>query len=664
MAIFSLKHEATTIRQLKKVVKYNSNNKLGLNNSNNPRLISVSSNCGYCSNINDQNDYNQLVDNFILSVDANSQLSKNSRQKYLYEHSIISFSNEDDERLGMTNALKLAIKTAKKYDPNFEKTPYMIWPQVDSGKLHFHLVRGYHDEMGNYHRQSNSGLKRQAAVQKIEKDYKLTLTGKNNPENYIWKIDADNKKKKIYVANLSDDHKKIAKNKAIDYNCKIDELGNIKYSLKAKENKLISDINKNKDIHSNNRKKVNNKINVIYGKITELEKPIKYGFFQKAINWLTNQVKVDNEYKESLINENKNKITKLQDIKTNDWNKKNNYHQKLVGKKTINEREIDVVNNKEKIILDKKDDLLNDDDVFSKLKNTVNNAYRKSKTTQEFIDILNDNKIEIYVNKRENGTGGITFTSLNDDISLAAGKINSYLTYGKIKKNDADLFEYLTNRSFENDEKLSIRDDFDVKNLNYNYKQVKNNDGSLSIFYNKKDEGKRPNNYNLKISEDKKTISLSPNSNPFDLELTYKIAKENGWKGASSQNKELVLNSMKTAFKNNKDDLFFFQLENDLISIDDVKNVILKEKMSNSNLINLYDNKLTNNSIDDQRQFVLSKLDKRYDTDYVLNELNKDRSLKSILDDKDGLFRLKIDHNNDLNNNVRIEKTNKRRYKF
>lgn len=664
MAIFSLKHEATTINQLKKVVKYNSNNKVGLNNSNNPRLISVFSNCGYCSNINDNNEYNQLVDNFILSIDANSQLSKNSRQKYLYEHSIISFSNEDDERLGMTNALKLAIKTAKKYDPNFEKTPYMIWPQVDSGKLHFHIVRGYHDEVGNYHRQSNSGLKRQSAAQKIEKEYKLTYTGKNNPENYIWKTDVNNKKKKIYVPKLSDDNKKIVKNKAIDYNCKIDELGNIKYPLKVKENKLTSDINKNKDIHVNNRKIVNNKINLIYGKITELEKPIKYSVFKTVKNWFTDQVKVDNEYKESLIKENKNKITKLQDLKTNDWNKKNNYHQKLNGKKIINEKKINVVNNKERHILDKKDDLLNDNDVFSNLKNTVNNAYRNSKNTKEFIEILNDNKIEIFLNMRENGTGGITFTSLNNDISLAGGKINSYLTYGKIKKNDADLFEYLTNRSFKNDEKLSIGNDFDIKNLNYNYKQIKNTDGSLSIFYDKKDEVKRPNNYNLKISEDKKTISLSPNSNPFDLELTYKIAKENGWKAASSSNKELTLNSMRIAFKNNKDDLFFFQLENDLISIDDVKSVILSEKMSNSNLINLYDNKLTKNNIKDQRDFIISKLDKKYDTDYVLNELNKDRSLKSILDDKNGLFRLKIDHDNNLNNNVKNENSNKRRYKF
>ena len=121
---------------------------------------------------------------------------------------------------------------------------------------------------------------------------------------------------------------------------------------------------------------------------------------------------------------------------------------------------------------------------------------------------------------------------------------------------------------------------------------------------------------------------------------------------------------MKTAFKNNKDDLFFFQLDNDLISIDDVKSVVLNEKMSNSNLIKLYDNKLTNNSIDEQRKFVLSKLNNKYDTDYVLKELNKDRSLKSILDDKEGLIRLKIDHSNDLNNNVKNENTNKRRYKL
>lgn len=664
MAIFSLKHEATTIKQLKKVVKYNSNNKAGLNNSNNPRLISVSSNCGYCSNINDQNDYDQLVNNFILSVDANSQLSKNSRQKYLYEHSVISFSNDDDERLGMANALKLAIKTAKKYDPNFEKTPYMIWPQVDSGKLHFHLVRGYHDDEGNYHRQSNSGLKRQSAVQKIEKEHKLTLTGKNNPDNYIWKIDSNNKKKKIYVPNLSDDHKKISKNKAIDYNCKIDELGNIKYSLKTKENQLTSSINKNKDIHRSNKKKVNDKINFIYGKITELEKPIKYSVFKKVKNWFTDQVKVDNEYKESLINENKNEVSKLQVKIKNDWKKRNNIHHKIVDKKLIIEKEINVVNNEKKHISDKKDDLLNDDDIFSNLKNTVNNAYRNSKSTKEFIDILNDNKIEIYVNKRDNGTGGITFTSLDYDISLAGGKINSYLTYGKIKKNDADLFEYLNNRSFKNDEKLSVDNDFDVKNLNYNYKQIKNKDGSLSIFYNKKDEEKRPNNFNLKISEDKKTISLSPNSNPYDLELTYKIAKESGWKAAISSNKELTLNSMKVAYKNNKDDLFFFQLENSSISLDDIKSIVSNEKMSNSNLINLYDNKLTDSNIKDQRDFIISKLDKRYDTDYVKQELNKDRSLKSILNDKDDLYILKVDHKNDLNNNVRIEKTNKRRYKF
>ena len=340
----------------------------------------------------------------------------------------------------MANALKLAIKTAKKYDPNFEKTPYMIWPQVDSGKLHFHIVRGYHDETGNYHRQSNSGLKRQSAAQKIEKEHKLTLTGKNDPKNYVWKTDINNKKKKIYVPNLNDDHKKITKNKAIDYNCKIDELGNIKYSLKSKENKLNSDINKNKDIHRKNKNIVNDKINLIFQKITELEKPIKYSVFKKVKNWFTDQVKIDKEYNDNLIKNNENKVSKLEGIIKDDWRIKNNNHRKILGKKIINERKINVVNNEEKYILDKKDDLLNNNDIFSNLKNTVNNAYRSSKTTQEFIEILNDNKIEIFLNMRENGTGGITFTSLNDDISLAGGKINSYLTYDKIKKNNNDLF--------------------------------------------------------------------------------------------------------------------------------------------------------------------------------------------------------------------------------
>ena len=662
MAIFSLKHEATTIKQLKKIVEYNSNDKAGLNNYNNPRLISVSSNCGYCSDVNNKNEYNQLTDNFISLVDANSQLSKNSRQKYLYEHSIISFSNEDDEKLGITNALKLVMKTAKKYDPDFENTPYMIWPQTDSGKLHFHIVRGYHDDEGNYHRQSNSGLKRQSAVQKIEKEYKLTLTGKNNPDNYIWKTDVNNKKKKIYVPKLSDDNKKITKNKEIDYNCKIDELGDIKYYLVKKDNKLNSSINKNKDIHGNNKKIIDNKISIIYGKITDLDKPIKYSAFDNFKNLFTDQVKFDKEYNNSLIEKNKNEVLNLKNKIKNDWEKRNETHRKLLGKKIINEKKINDVNNEKTHISNKKDDLINNDDIFLNLKNTINNAYKKSKTTQDFIKILNDNNIEIYLNTRENGTGGITFTSLNNDISLAGGKVNSYLTYGKIKKNDTDLFEYLNNRSFKNDDKLNIKNDFDVKDLNYNYKQIKNNDGSLSVFYNKKDEEKRPNNFNLKISEDKKTISLSPNSNSFDLELTYKIARENGWNSASSTNKELVIRSMETAYKNNEDDLFFFQLEGSKISLDDIKNVVLNDELSNSNLIYIYDNKLTNNSIDDQRKFILSKLNDKYNANYINQELNKDRSLKSILNDKDGLYRLNIDLDNDLNNN--IKKHNKTRYKF
>ena len=71
MAIFTLAHEGKNLRQLRNIVRYNSKNKKGFNSDINPRLIAVHSNCGYCLNIDDENEYKQLVENFILTADAN-----------------------------------------------------------------------------------------------------------------------------------------------------------------------------------------------------------------------------------------------------------------------------------------------------------------------------------------------------------------------------------------------------------------------------------------------------------------------------------------------------------------------------------------------------------------------------------------------------------------
>jgi hypothetical protein len=46
----------------------------------------------------------------------------------------------------MKKATELALEIAKKANPN--GAPQMLWPQIDTdkNKLHFHLVRGLHDE--------------------------------------------------------------------------------------------------------------------------------------------------------------------------------------------------------------------------------------------------------------------------------------------------------------------------------------------------------------------------------------------------------------------------------------------------------------------------------------------------------------------------------------
>jgi hypothetical protein len=100
MAVFISLHNGKTLRNLRNIIRYNTNDKKGLNNKDNPRLIDVHSNIGDCESVLDTVEYQNLMDDFVLSIEANSKLSTNQRQKYIYEHSTISFEMEDDEKLG------------------------------------------------------------------------------------------------------------------------------------------------------------------------------------------------------------------------------------------------------------------------------------------------------------------------------------------------------------------------------------------------------------------------------------------------------------------------------------------------------------------------------------------------------------------------------------
>ena len=56
MAVFRVLHEGKTLRGLHGTVRYNSVDKKGLNSPENPRLIGVESNCGFCLNVNDKDE--------------------------------------------------------------------------------------------------------------------------------------------------------------------------------------------------------------------------------------------------------------------------------------------------------------------------------------------------------------------------------------------------------------------------------------------------------------------------------------------------------------------------------------------------------------------------------------------------------------------------------
>lgn len=177
MAIAKLLHEGETVKQLKNTIRYNTVAKEYLNSPDNPRLLQAISNLGIID-ISDPIRYQDFMREFINEITLNQSLSSNKRQKKLYAHEMISFEDEDNARFSQEELAQISIELLSDlYD--MENTPYVIYPQKDSGRLHFHFIRSSFSSDGTYQRVKNSKRAMRVSCEAIELKYNLSLTGKN-----------------------------------------------------------------------------------------------------------------------------------------------------------------------------------------------------------------------------------------------------------------------------------------------------------------------------------------------------------------------------------------------------------------------------------------------------------------------------------------------------
>ncbi|WGV98318.1 hypothetical protein QF117_05540 [Vibrio sp. YMD68] len=91
---------------------------------------------------------------------------------------MISFEDEDNARFTQDELARISVELLENpYD--MENTPYIIYPQRDNRRLHFHFIRGQYNSNGEYQRIKNAKRKMRQACEKIERKYNLTLTGNN-----------------------------------------------------------------------------------------------------------------------------------------------------------------------------------------------------------------------------------------------------------------------------------------------------------------------------------------------------------------------------------------------------------------------------------------------------------------------------------------------------
>ncbi|ENM3912178.1 hypothetical protein GI292_003405, partial [Vibrio cholerae] len=169
------------VRALKKIIRYNTNDKKPLNSSKNPRLLGIRSSMGFCDHTN-KPEYDRFMQQFVDEVKETQRLHqknhKRRKTKHLYDHVVVSFSEDDDKKLDRFKQMDIIIK-ALKTDKNFkdiEITPYVIWPQEDSGKRHFHMVVSRFNYAGEFRNNAFSKLELRKTAMQAESKYKLTKT--------------------------------------------------------------------------------------------------------------------------------------------------------------------------------------------------------------------------------------------------------------------------------------------------------------------------------------------------------------------------------------------------------------------------------------------------------------------------------------------------------
>jgi hypothetical protein len=179
--IISIKHSGKDVRALKSIIRYNTNDKKPLNSSENPRLIGVQSSMGFCDHT-DKAEYDEFMQQFVDEVKETQRLHarnhKRRATKHLYDHVVVSFSETDDKKHNQYQQMEIIIKTLKT-DKNFkdiELTPYMIWPQEDSGKRHYHMVISRFNYAGEFRNNAYSRLELRKTAMRAEKAFKLTKT--------------------------------------------------------------------------------------------------------------------------------------------------------------------------------------------------------------------------------------------------------------------------------------------------------------------------------------------------------------------------------------------------------------------------------------------------------------------------------------------------------
>ncbi|MGM6330462.1 hypothetical protein ABLB26_10215 [Vibrio parahaemolyticus] len=203
--IISIKHSGKDVRALKKIIRYNTNDKKPLNSSENPRLIGVQSSMGFCDHTN-KAEYDRFMQQFVDEVEETQRLHarnhKRRATKHLYDHVVVSFSETDDKKYNQYQQMEIIIK-ALKTDKNFkdiELTPYTIWPQTDSGKRHYHMVISRFNYAGEFRNNSYSRLELRKTAMRAEKAFKLTKTqqhSKNAKKNLH--PNTLNNKKAVYL---------------------------------------------------------------------------------------------------------------------------------------------------------------------------------------------------------------------------------------------------------------------------------------------------------------------------------------------------------------------------------------------------------------------------------------------------------------------------------